>query len=250
VCIILVIFSLVFVSCSGGTSEEPDDTVQTGDAATDAVGLDDPSPAVSQYSGEELIEKIVFLGDSTTYGLKHYELLPGGSQTTQVWTPSSGTLALFNQSIATIVYPETGEEISIVDAATAKKPEILLITLGINGIATMEQDYFISEYTNLVNKILDVSPDTKIVLNTMYPVASDYEHIREISNEKIVAGNLWIAQVAQDTGAVFLNTYEAIADADGTLPDEYQNGDGIHLNPEGFNVVLDYIKTHADSIAA
>ena len=63
-------------------------------------------------AGDEYISKMVFIGDSTTYGLKAYDVLDGS----QVWTPSSGTLALFNQSIATIVYPPTGEEIPITDA--------------------------------------------------------------------------------------------------------------------------------------
>lgn len=269
VCVILVVFSLIFVSCSpaeprqtasGGTEQTDNAENSTADPSQDQVspgnetqqlpisqGSLQPSVrlALTEDAGTEYISKIIFLGDSTTYGLKYYEVLPNGKDTTQVWTPESGTLALFNQSIATIVYPETGEQISIVSAVTLKKPEILLITLGINGIAEMQEDYFISEYTKLVNSILEASPDTIVILNTMYPVESDYKNIDIISNEKIAQGNLWIEQVAEDTGVKFLNTYEAIADSDAALPEAYGNGDGIHLNTEGFNAILAYIRTHA-----
>ena len=33
--------------------------------------------------------------------------------------------------------------------------------------------------------------------------------------------------------------------ADGSLPEESHNGDGIHLNGDTFEVVMEYIRTHA-----
>ena len=89
----------------------------------------------TEDAGDAYIERITFLGDSTTYGLKAYGMLPGGESTQQVWTPSSGTLTLSNQSWATIVYPPTGEEIPIRDAVTAAQPDIMVITLGVNGVS-------------------------------------------------------------------------------------------------------------------
>ena len=32
---------------------------------------------------------------------------------------------------------------------------------------------------------------------------------------------------------------------DGSLREDYGNGDGIHLNADGFNAVLNYLRTHA-----
>ena len=53
-----------------------------------------------------------------------------------------------------------------------------------------------------------------------------------------------IEQLAENTGTRFLNTFEALVGADGYLPESYHNGDGIHMNTTGFNIILDYIKTH------
>lgn len=212
------------------------------------TSIDTQSPAYlheSEDAGQEYIDKIIFLGDSTTYGLKYYGMLNGGEDTHQVWTPYSGTLALFNQSIATIVYPEDESEITIKDAVERAKPEMMVITLGVNGVSSMDEADFNRDYTDLVQTIQSVSPDTKIILQSIYPVAEDYEHINSINNVKILDANRWILTVAEETGVKYLNTISVLLGEDGWLPSEYNNGDGIHLSPEGFGQVLNYIRTHA-----
>jgi hypothetical protein len=194
--------------------------------------------------GQEYIDKIIFLGDSTTYGMKYYGVLSEGKNTKQVWTPASGTLTLSNQSFATIVYPVTGEEIPIRDAVALEKPDIMVITLGVNGVSFMEEDYFKSEYKMLVEDIKEISPDTKIILQSIFPVASNYEYQRDINNTKIINANSWILDVAEETGVKYLDTISILLGEDGFLPQEYHNGDGLHLNESSFKLVIDYIRTH------
>ena len=262
-CVILSIFVLFFASCSKLETAEKkgEDNPAVEDAATQAgealdTQLTDPGAetqtdsvstrlAQTADAGSGYVDKFVFLGDSTTYGLKYYGVLSGGSNTTQVWTPASGTLSLHQQSFATIVYPESGEELTIVEAVTRKQPEYMLITLGVNGVSFMDEAYFTSEYTKLVQNIQSASPNTKIILNSMYPVASDYKYLADINNQKITTANVWVEKVAEATGVHFLNSYETIVGADGWLPQDKQNGDGIHLNADGFQLILDYIRTHA-----
>ena len=121
----------------------------------------------------------------------------------------------------------------------------MCITLGVNGVSFMDEEWFIRDYTALVQSIQAASPDTKIILNSIYPVADSYKYKNEISNEKINAANGWIEQIAADTGCRFLNSREAIVGADGNLPETSQNGDGIHLTGETFQQVLAYLRTHA-----
>ncbi len=257
-CVILAIFALIFSSCAKQESEESvvenqlleiehDNTPETagpnGTAEAVSVRL-----AETEDAGRDYLDRLVFLGDSTTYGIGYYyeqgytELCPSS----QVWTPTSGTLTLSQYNIATIVYPETGEELTITEAVTQAEPEYLYITLGVNGVSFMDEEWFKRDYSALVESIRAASPDTKIVLNSIYPVAASYAHQDEISNEKIRAANGWIEQVATDTGCRFLYSYEAVVDESGNLPEERQNGDGIHLNGEAFTEVMYYIRTHAD----
>ena len=221
-------------------SEAPDE----GEAATET-----PASSVllaeTEDAGQEYIDKLTFLGDSTTYGLKYYEVLSGGKNTTQVWTPASGTLTLFNYATATIVFPEDGQEISIVDAVTRKLPEYLVITLGVNGVSMMDEDWFKTDYTALVQSIQAASPDTKIICNSIYPVENDYEQIESINNTNIPQANEWIKAVAEATGCKYADSASVLKAEDGSLREDYGNGDGIHLNADGFNAVLNYLRTHA-----
>lgn len=194
--------------------------------------------------GMEYVNKMIFLGDSTTYGMKYYAVLSGGKNTQQVWTPSNGTLTLSYQGFAAIVYPKDGSEIPIRDAVADALPEYMVITLGVNGVSFMDEDYFKDEYTDLVTDIQSISPNTKIILQSIFPVASNYEYLSSINNEKIASANQWILDVAEETGVPFLNTASVLVGADGWLPQEYQNGDGLHLNEAGFDIVVSYIRTH------
>ena len=267
-CVILAVFALFFSACqktekpeetdglaieTEKPAEKPDETA----APTEPPATEPPTPTEPPKSavrlgetpdaGREYLDKFVFLGDSTTYGIGYYydhgyaELCPPS----QVWTPSSGTLTLAYYSVATVVYPPTGEEIPIADAAARAKPEIMMITLGVNGIAFMDEEWFIRDYTALVQSIREASPDTKIILNSIYPVAASYANLDQINNEKIDAANGWIEQIAENTGCRFLNSHEALVGPDGWLPETSQNGDGLHLTGEAFTAVMQYIRTHA-----
>ena len=273
-CLLLVLFALIFSSCGQGAgvpvttdppaqSEMPaDDGKESPDSGTSSepgseseapdegvAATDTPASSVllaeTEDAGQEYIDKLTFLGDSTTYGLKYYEVLSGGKNTTQVWTPASGTLTLFNYATATIVFPEDGQEISIVDAVTRKLPEYLVITLGVNGVSMMDEDWFKTDYTALVQSIQAASPDTKIICNSIYPVENDYEQIESINNTNIPQANEWIKAVAEATGCKYADSASVLKAEDGSLREDYGNGDGIHLNADGFNAVLNYLRTHA-----
>ena len=122
---------------------------------------------------------------------------------------------------------------------------MMVITLGVNGVSSMDEDDFKREYADLVQTIQSVSPDTKIILQSIFPVTEDYEYVNSINNVKILDANRWILAVAEETGVKYLNTISVLLGDDGWLPSEYNNGDGIHLSPEGFGQVLNYIRTHA-----
>ena len=197
-------------------------------------------------AGREYLDKIIFLGDSTTYGIGYYyrhgytDLCPAS----QVWTPKSGTMSLWDYDTAKIVYPATGKELLIKDAAKAAQPEIMVITLGVNGIVSLGEEEFKADYAALVKNILAESPDTKIILNSIYPVADSYKYQKSINNKKITAANGWIEALAGELGLGYLHTFETLA-VDGKLPESAHNGDGLHLTGESFGKVMEYIRTHA-----
>ena len=229
---------------SGDTVEAP--STNTPQTTLDYLSLyPDTVLAETADAGQAYIDKIVFLGDSTTYGLRAYKMLAGGKDTTQVWTPKTGTLTLSQASFATIVYPETDEELTIADAVAKKKPEYLVITLGVNGVAFMKEDYFKSEYKKIIDSVQTASPDTKIICQSIFPVAKSYARLDSINNDLIDAANKWICEIAAECGVKYLDTNSALRDADGWLPEDYHNGDGMHLQTNSFTIELNNIRTHA-----
>ena len=198
-------------------------------------------------AGQEYIDKIVFLGDSTTYWLAGYGVLPF----TQVWTDSIGTMSLFNWAADPIAYydpanPTVSESLFIPDCAARRRPEYLVITLGLNGIALLNEEQFKDYYRDLIHAIQQASPETKIICQSVYPV-DDSQVPQGISNAGVNAANVWIYDIAAETGVRYLNTHDLLMNESGGLKAEYDNGDGmgIHLNTSGLNVVLQNIRTHA-----
>ncbi len=268
ICMLLALFALLFASCAKPSSEpettpnpdiiepaNPDEPID-GDAQVPDTTSETPVPGVvdtdppasgavlaeTEDMGQEYLDKFHFFGDSTTNGMITYAKDIVSSS--NVWTPASGTLTLNRWNIDFLKSHADGTELSVVDTFAAVKPEYLLITLGSNGVSFMDEDSFVTSYTEMVEAIQKASPDTKIILNSIYPTCSDYEHKDSISLERIRAANGWIEKIAEDLDLRFLNSYEALAGEDGYLPKALSNGDGIHLNSEGFNKIFNYIRTH------
>ena len=264
-CVLISVFAFFFSACSkqkeaagekGFTLEQEGAEAGGEDlsAGSETQQPEEQSPASATArltetadAGHEYLDRFIFLGDSTTYGIGYYynqgytELCPPS----QVWTPASGTLTLSYYNIATIVYPETEEELTIAEAVGRAQPEYLMLTLGVNGVSFMDEEWFTRDYGALIDLIREASPETKIILNSIYPVATSYKWLNDINNDKIRAANRWIEQLAGDKGVRFLNSYECLVGEAGSLPEEDQNGDGIHLNGEAFTKVMHYIRTHA-----
>ncbi len=219
-----------------------------------------PSPShsilhVTEDMGENYIKDIIFLGESTTYGLWHYGVLPGGKGATNVWTGATvqnaeiccaGTLSLSPTiSHAKLFYPDTGEALTVSEALMRKQPKYLVITLGLNnGASYYTEDEFKQCYRTLLNTAISASGETVILLQSIFPVAKSCQ-IRAYTPERIRLCNSWLLDIAEEYGLGFLDTFSALSDAEGYLKEEYDNGgDGIHLNREGLLAVLHYIRTH------
>ena len=211
-------------------------------AVTAAAAADGVTLAKTAHGGADYLGKIVFIGDSRTYGLRHFAMLEGGTATAQVWTPLCGTMSVWDMQNQKIYLPDTGAEMTCAEAAALKHPEILLISLGFNGFEMVEHDYFAEEYLKLIAALQSSSPESVIVLQSMFPVCRSYADTR-ITNAAIRGGNEIIREVAHTAGVFYLNTAEALCDADGYLPEAYTS-DGCHLTPLGLDAELNYICTH------
>lgn len=241
-----------------GASEAPDSSEVRNDSQTgfDSDTTDVPSsgtvlkPTVD--AGQEYIDKIVFLGDSTSWGLASYGKVPKS----QVWSGLTDgglhTLSLYStiNTAKIACYDENDgyEMMTIAEALALKKPEYLVITLGINGGVGgyYEPRQFKASFKKIIDAVKENSPATKVILQNILPVTSKVnETYSTINQEKVDKANTWVKEIAETNGLKYLDSAEVLKGDDGCLPDSYTNGDGLHLNGQALGVLIDYIRTHA-----
>ena len=219
----------------------PDDTV-----TTDPNALPSRLTNTPDY-GQSYINDVIFLGDKTIGGITKYELLKGGTETRQVWVDEKGTLTLdFGIANANVIYPEDGTAISIAEAAARKKPGYIVITVGLeNGVAYCSEEKFTEYYGKLIDTIQDAVPNTKIILQSVFPVTADAEKsLSGITNRKIDTANGYIERLAEEMGVRYLHTAEVLKNKSGALDEKYASADGVTLNESGYAAMLQYLRTH------
>ncbi|MBP3321070.1 MAG: hypothetical protein J6M12_01830 [Clostridia bacterium] len=204
-------------------------------------------------AGKDYQDSLIFLGDSTTAHMVSHGVLTGGEQTKQVWMGSSGkTITYKYMQTVKIIYPETGEQMLILDAVKKAKPTYMVITLGVTGGVSMDltEKQFKDLYFWLLDGIKEASPQTTVIVQSMYPVAKVSDYSKWITNEKIVRYNGWIEELVADRhekgmGVYYADTYSALIGSDGYLPVSYGVGDGLHISQKGYEVILNYLRSHA-----
>lgn len=200
-------------------------------------------------SADVIWDDVSFFGDSTTHGMikyiVHAQPQLGTSYATinrdQILTPPEGTFYLRNLPTTRIQYQD--QSFTINDALQRSKPRILIITVGVNGLAHWDEVQFTALYNQLLNQFEQASPRSQLILQSIFPTAKKRAaHLSMFTVDRVDLINSWIQKIADERGLVYINSAEALKGDDGWLRPEYQNGDGLHLNTQGFNCVLKSIE--------
>ena len=193
----------------------------------------------TEDAGEEYLDKITFLIDSTFLNLRDLQLV----NTSKVWATTTGSLPIGSASECQIVYSD-GSVITPANAAMLSKPEILMIGIGMDGLGKVDEEEFIAQYDTLISNIRAASPDTKIVCISLTSVIPGYSMNDGLTVTSVSDGNDWIQLVCRDTGAYFLNVSEEINESVQLLS-RFAASNGKSLNRLGIQELLEYIRIHA-----
>ncbi len=159
-------------------------------------------------------QSIVMLGNSITNGCEWAELL--------------GNSNVVNRGIS----GDTVEGIqarlgSIIKAAPAK----IFLMVGVNDVShDLSADSIATSIGELVHRIRNESPATKLYLQSLLPVNQNFGRFRKLDGKEQVIRdiNAILPAIAEREGATFINLYPLLADEQGNLGSEYTN-DGLHL---------------------
>ena len=190
-------------------------------------------------AGEDYQKETLFIGDSNTV-----RLYANGLISLQQFCAKEGigTHAALTEGIVT--FKKDNNSYTIAQAVAKMKPRRVVIMLGTNdnGMAVEE---FINNYTALVQAIQESYPYTDIIMNTVPPVPANHANYPNMDQTKIDDFNMALLSMCEQMGLKFLNSAEALKDANGYgREDYYQTGD-IHLKPVGLKAMLSYLRTHA-----
>ena len=190
-------------------------------------------------AGESYQKETLFLGDSNTV-----RLYANGLISLQQFCAREGigTHAALTEGIVT--FKKDSSTYTIAQAVAKMKPRRVVIMLGTNDTG-MSVDEFISNYTALVQAIQESYPYTDIIVNTVPPVPANHSNYPHMDQTRIDDFNMALLSMCEQMGLKFLNSAEALKDANGYgREDYYQTGD-IHLKPVGLKAMLSYLRTHA-----
>ncbi len=256
ICVVLAVFAVLFASAIGnGGSRKAEQTVEES-APLETALAPTPTPnaitasasaaalAQTEDGGDAYVNQIFFLGDDALTALNDGTLLTGENRSRQVWMPESGVLALAELDNATYKSPVTGNNVPASEIVQVNTPAYLILFPSPDNVNLLTEDQVKTAYSTVIAGILEQSPNTKIILSSLTPVAQSYAY-EDLTNEIIARVNGWIAAAAEAAGVKYLDAAAGLVGADGFLPESYHDGDGVHLNADGMKAWLDYVKTHA-----
>lgn len=174
---------------------------------------------------------IVFLGDSITEFFRLNEFFPGayvinrgiGSDTTD------GVLNRLSESVYEL------------------SPSKVFILIGTNDIAEKKSEQnIIGNIWDIITRIQENCPDTKIFLESIYPVSFEKDkkikrhYLGARNNEKICSINEKLRLMAKEKGITYIDVFSHLVNEEGNIRLEY-TVEGLHLTICGYQKVAEVL---------
>lgn len=188
--------------------------------------------------GDEYFNKITMVGDSNTMNM----YLNGYLNGLKAWAiPCLHAESM--HSIEINLYG-LGKKMKLIDAIEKYKPETIILNFGTFSTAWISEETFIEKANQMIEQIKEKSPNTKIILVSIYPIKKG-DNINKFQQNIINKYNFLILEMANKHGLKYLDVQEVLKDDDGYGKEEYFVEDKFHLTSLGHRTVKEYIKTHA-----
>ncbi len=199
-------------------------------------------------SDSNYISETLFVGDSNTEGLASFKhLSPNnvlGKHSMDIQGVSSNSYIVISEDI-----PETEEDetqtITMLQYLAMRQPKRIIFNFGTNNAGEKAVvDSFIKTYSDTLEQIELLCPNTQIVVAAVLPIAknNNYPNIKQDVIDKF---NIALAELCRDKGYGFLHYPEIFKDeSTGYMNNDYISPDGLHLNGDGYRLLLNYAEQH------
>lgn len=218
----------------GGASHyDPD--AYTVDTSLDAV-LKETADAGSSY-----VSETVFVGDQFAQSLYEARVI-----SLDQFAGADGLTVSSLLSEACIYFADEADAYTVPQAMSRMKPRRVVLLLGSNDLdGTLSYDNFVRNYKQDIKAITGAYAYCDIIVCAIPPVAkgSDNAAKRQLSIDHF---NQALAEMCNDEGYKFLNVSEVLKESSGYAEATYLNSARDGFSSSGANLVLNYLRTHAD----
>jgi len=161
-----------------------------------------------------LAMQIVFCGDSITKGWEINNLF---DQPQKVYINGVDSCT-------------SGDILKRIEPIAAQKPHKLFLMIGINEIQA--QNRIIDNYEKIISKIQEISPYTRIYVQSILPTRR-----QDIDNADIIATNARLRELCdrQNHFVRYIDLYDSFVADDGKLGPNFTR-DGIHLTKNAYSL--------------
>lgn len=185
----------------------------------------------------------VFIGDSLTVGIKHYDVM---SNTTVFAATGVGLDNIFTKQ----AIKQGDQTLTILDALSAHPAKKVYIMLGANSLMS-NFDRLIEQYGRLVDEVINrTGKDTVIYVQSVLPINEPLFHVKyapnTTTNADIDRFNAKLCAMAAQKGVYYLDVASVFKDENNAMP-ESNTPDGMHIISSQYIIWFDYLKTHAIS---
>ncbi len=185
---------------------------------------------------DSYFDDAVFVGDSLTLGLSYFS----GFNSEFLCVGGLSTKNLDTEPL------ENGKTVMDTIASKEKIGKVYIM-LGTNESIYQKPDEFTARYSAFIDKVREYHPDAVVYIQSIMPVSKTFSDSHDLKNPLIVEHNKYLLQLAKDKQCYYVDVHNFFAGEDGYLP-ENAGHDGVHLTPENYRVMANYLKEHAVSV--
>lgn len=200
-----------------------------------------PTPDVPECEpvGEGYFEGAVLVGDSIAAYFDLLDVMPG---LTVVWKKGlSPQGAKVSHS-----FKVDGRYLTLTEYLESMKPSKIYLWLGSNGVHAKPSEQVLEDYEAMLNDLIPRVPDTMIYLMSLSPVRRHVEKKHPgFTNKRVDNFNEGLYELARLHNVYYLDINPLLRTKDGILDKEYGAPDGLHLRPDAYEMLAEYICTHA-----
>lgn len=220
-----------------GLFNKNNDTGSRGEIKEDETVKNPVVLAYNENTRNGYMNSCVFLGDSRTVAAVNYSFISDDAAFAQVG------ISHFSVPKATITN-NAGVDYTLSSYLASHQAPVVYICYGVNGMAGASEEKYEEAYNELVDTVISLAPNSKVVLMSIWPVDDDGPYKKSCQNSWIEKYNDFLLEMAKEKGINYLNINEILTDSNGQMKREYNAGDGLHYAPSAYNDIIDYIIHH------